>query len=41
MLYHTIGVSNDNKVIDIACGNGCFLNRVKEKNPFYGYGVDI
>lgn len=41
MLYDNINVNTDDIVVDIACGNGRFLNMLTQKSSFRGYGVDI
>lgn len=41
ILLNSVSITPDDKVADIACGNGRLLHMLAEKNSFSGFGVDI
>lgn len=40
-LLDIMDIQTGDTVLDIACGNGRFLNMLSMQHSFYGYGVDI
>ena len=41
LLVSEIVLSENENVLDVACGNGSFLNALNSKTPINGFGIDI
>lgn len=41
ILFNTLSITDNSRVVDIACGNGRLLQMLANKWSFHGYGVDI
>lgn len=41
VLFETMHINNDDFILDVACGNGRFLNMLSHKADIHGFGVDI
>ena len=40
-MFELIKASSGDRVLDVGCGNGSLINRIKHKSNIEAYGVDI